>query len=261
MLLAFWNSRHCLITTIFSSNLSLLRQIFFSPVLAEDSLSKVVYMWRCSTAVRMDGGWFFKREINNSEGSAENVTRTSFRTLPRHVNEKKPREHILTSTIKNIVHILSGSPLCRVWPRGSSLLIFHDYKLVLGTTVVIIADTRTRHYTCCTRMWPLRVERHMLRHVLYLQQRKKNAFHSYGTYSSLVCKNNNTTYECWINSIHEHLQHLKRRFCKVIYYSNYFSISHLHDSNSLKKWEKSLIALSFILKLTKISFILSSTNK
>lgn len=89
-------------------------RFFFYPVLAEDSLSKVVYIWRCSTAVCMDGGWFFKREINNSEGSAENVTRASFRTLPRHVNEKKPREHILTSTIKNIVHILSGSPLCRV---------------------------------------------------------------------------------------------------------------------------------------------------
>lgn len=40
-------------------------------------------------------------------------------------------------------------------------------------------------------MWPLRVEQHMLHHVLYLQQRKKNAFHSYGTYPSLVCENNN----------------------------------------------------------------------
>lgn len=40
-------------------------------------------------------------------------------------------------------------------------------------------------------MWPLRVEQHMLRHVLYLQQRKKNAFHSY---PSLVRENNNTTY-------------------------------------------------------------------
>lgn len=57
----------------------------------------------------MDGRWFFKREINNSEGSTENVTGT-FLTLTRsHVTltRKKAEGHILTSTIKNIVHILS----------------------------------------------------------------------------------------------------------------------------------------------------------
>lgn len=209
MLQTFCNSCHCLIITIFSSNLSLSRQIFF-PALAEDSLSKVVYIWRCSTVVCMDGGWFFKREINNSEGSAENVTQASFRTLPRHVNEKKPREHILTSTIKNIVHILSGSPLlqrmaarvvfahlsrlqtCFGYARDRRNYSRHTYATLYMLYTYVTTARRATYATSC-----------------FISSTTEKECFPFLRYPFLVCENNNSTYECWINSIHEPLRHLK----------------------------------------------------
>lgn len=125
-------------------------------------------------------GWFFKREINNSEGSAKNVTRASFRTLQRHVNEKKPREHILMSTIKNIVHILSDSPICRTAAR---VVFAHSSRL---QTCFRYARGR-RNYSKHTYVTLYMLDTYVTtaRRVAYATsyfislQRRKNAFHSY----------------------------------------------------------------------------------
>lgn len=125
-------------------------------------------------------GWFFKREINNSEGSAENVTRASFRTLQRHVNEKKPREHILTSTIKNIVHILSGLPICRTAAR---VVFAHSSRLQTCFRYARGCRNYNKHtyvtlYMLDTYVTTARRAAYAMSYFISLQ-RKKNAFHSY----------------------------------------------------------------------------------
>lgn len=108
------------------------------------------------------------------------MTRASFRTLQRHVNEKKPREHILMSTIKNIVHILSDSPICRTAAR---VVFAHSSRL---QTCFRYARGR-RNYSKHTYVTLYMLDTYVTtaRRVAYVTsyfislQRRKNAFHSY----------------------------------------------------------------------------------
>lgn len=108
------------------------------------------------------------------------MTRASFRTLQRHVNEKKPREHILTSTIKNIVHILSGSPICRVAAR---VVFAHSSRLQTCFRYARGPRNYSKHtyvtlYMLNTYVTTARRAAYAMSYFISLQ-RIKNAFHSY----------------------------------------------------------------------------------